>query len=141
MATQLFRIYDDATNETAFNTDEATDGENVAPTYSIELGTDVSAGGSLKMQIRPGKRFIKPYSMVLIQTKYLSFLNLITNNADNYFIEYGTNLIPSLLTNDTNIQITNNFVVVLTVGPVTQMAGGSQLNYYFDLTLAMAELL
>jgi len=84
MNSVLFKILSSNGNEIELNTDEATIIET-QPYYTIELGSKKSSSGAIKQQVRPGKRYTQSYMMVLPQEKYIDFLNLITDQSDDFF--------------------------------------------------------
>ncbi len=130
---QVFKIFDDGGNEVLFNHDEATDGGTTTPVYSIEMAQKVTAGNEIKQQIRPGKRYVKSYKMNLPQVKYLAFMNLLTNDSDDFFIQYTT--APTLLTNDTEVSQTNDFEVGITLGIVEDTVSDDDIVYVFPMTI------
>lgn len=134
----LFTLIGSSGTEVAFATDEAVDRGTTKPFFSIEIGTEKSAGGRIKQQIRPGKRFVKTYQMNLTLAKYIAFLNLITDNSNNYFIQYESP--PELLTADSTIAQTNNFKVALTYDEIDDTVG-EETVYKFKLGINSVELL
>lgn len=133
----MFRIYDADNNEVSFNQDEATQ-KGIKDDDLMEIGNEKSAGGQLRQQIRPGKRYTQNYMMVLIESKYIDFINLITNNANDYYIEYTT--APTLLTNDSEVSTTNNFKIIIQKG-VPKYTAGKDIVYAFNLTIMSVNLL
>lgn len=130
----LFKIQDEQDNEVEFDQTEATDTGTVKPFYTLEIGDAKSVNGNIIQQIRPGKRFTKKYQMVLEEAKYLSLLNLLTNNSNNYYIIYET--APSVLDNDPNLDELqkNNFKIAIVLGDV-RVTAGNTLVYVFELTI------
>ena len=134
----LFKFFDSSDNEVSFNTDEATDTGQIKPIFAIEMSQEKSAGGQLKQQIRQGKRFLKIYEMNIPESKYIDFTNFITNGAIDYYIQYTT--APTLLSNDSDISLTNNFKIAMQIGEVKATLGEG-IIYKFDLTIASINLL
>ncbi len=132
------RIYDAEDNSVSFTSAEATDTGTVQPYYSILRGAEESAGGNIMQQIRPGKRFNKNYELNVAVAKYLSFMNLITNQANDYYIEFTT--VPEILDNDPEITTTNNFRVSITVDNVKSTVGATTV-FKFNLQLQSVVLL
>jgi hypothetical protein len=132
-----FKIFDANANEVEFDTDEACDTGQVKPMYGVEMSQEKSAGGQIKQQIRQGIRFIKTYEMNLPESVYINFINLITNGANDYYIQYTT--APTVLSNNSSISTTNNFKIALDIGEVKNTVG-STLIYSFDLTIASVTL-
>jgi hypothetical protein len=137
----LFTVTGSSGTSVSFDTDEATSGNDTTPTFSIEIGQEKTAGGVIKQQIRPGKRFRVSYAMVLEESKYIGWLNLITDGSNEYFIEYTDP--PSILTNDSTILQDNNFKISFSMGDVEQVTASETgtIQYHFDLDLASVELL
>lgn len=133
---QRFKIYDASNTTVTFDYDEATD-DNVKPYYQIEKGQEKSSGGQLRMQIRPGFRYKKTYVMILTEAKYISFFNLITNQSQDYFIEYTT--APTILTNNSSVTSTNNFKISFDIDEPT-LSSGDNL-YTFNMTIYSVNLL
>lgn len=133
-----FTIRSTAGNSVAFDSAEATDTAQTQPFYSVNRGAEESAGGSIKQQIRPGKRFNKTYQMNLTEAKYISFMNMITDQSNDYYITYVT--APSLLTSDSSISTTNDFKISLNFKNVSQTKG-DPIVYEFILTIQSVNLL
>lgn len=132
-----FKIYDSEDNEVQFNYDEATD-RNTKEYFTIEKGQEKSSGGQIRTQIRPGLRFKKRYIMCLPESKYIDFVNLITNGSDDYYIEYTT--VPTALSNNIEIETTNNFRIVFDMGEIEATYGQDKV-YQFSLIIYSANLL
>jgi len=133
-----FTINSTAGNSVTFDSSEATDTGQTQPFYSILRGVEESAGGRIKQQIRPGKRFNKTYQMNLTQSKYISFHNLYTDQSNDYYITYAT--APSLLSNDSSVSQSNNFKISLHAKNVSQTKG-QPIIYEFLLTIQSVNLL
>lgn len=125
-------------NSVAFSSSEATDTGFTKPFYSINRGAEESAGGVIKQQIRPGKRFNKSYRMKLSESKYIDFMNMLTDQSDDFYITYGTD--PSLLSNDSEIPESNNFKISLNIDPVDETLG-DPLIYGFNMSVQSINLL
>ena len=138
MSSVAFKIFDSSDNEVSFNTNEACDTGQVKPAYILEMSQEKSAGGQLKQQIRQGKRFFKIYEMNLPETKYISFNDLITNGAADYYIQYTT--APTLLSNDSSVNTTNNFKFAIQIIEIKNTVG-NDVVYKFDITIASVNLL
>lgn len=138
MATIRFQLFDKNNNTVTILNEEA--GKEGLPDahYTFEESSENSSGGEIKQQRRPGKRFIDSYIMHLPITKYIDYTNLITNNAQDYFINY-TN-IPCLLDSDLTVITNNQFEVALRNGFPTVVAG-SPIVYIFTLEIASVQLL
>lgn len=128
-----------AVDSVTFNHDEATDTDTMKPYYSIEIGSERSAFGRIKQQVRPGKRYTKEYAMVLPLSKYISFINLLTDQSDNYFISYTT--APELLVNDSSVLVTNDFAVAVDYSEPESVAGDVETLYKFMLSIMSVDLL
>jgi len=136
----FFRIYSTIDSiGIEFDRNEATDTGKVGSIYTLEIGTAKTAGGRIIQQIRPGKRFVKGYRMILPQDKYISFMNLLTNNSNDYYIDYET--IECLLQADPQIDINNNFKIAIQITQVDGMTGSDDRNYRFDMDIVAVELL
>jgi len=133
-----FSLYDSLGNIVSFTSAEATDSEQTQPFYTFARDAKESADGQIKQQIRPGVRFNKTYLMALSVTKYVALRALITNQENDYYIEYDT--VPCLLSGDSDIQTTNNFKVSVRIEPVSQTVG-EQIIYKFTMLIQSASLL
>ncbi len=133
-----FSIFDAANNSVSILTEEA--GKEGLPdaVYGLEESSENSSGGEIKQQRRPGKRFLDSYVFHLPLAKYILYNNLITNNAQDYFINY-TN-IPCILDADPNVIITNQFEVALRNGIVSINAGDGSGNEIFIFTVEIASV-
>ena len=139
MATNRFNIFDANGNSVSFSIEEATDTDTTKGSFSIDIASDLTAGGEIKMQIRPGKRYKESFEMILAESKYIDFINLLTNNSNDYFIEYT--FIPSVLDNDPKILVKNFFEVSIQLGNITKNTGVDEANYHFPFTISMVALL
>jgi hypothetical protein len=136
----FFRLFDTAGNLVQFTDAEVTDTGNIAPYYTIEIGSEKSTTGDIKQQIRPGKRFNKTYMLCLSEAKYISLINFITNQAVDYYIHYET--APTLLTSDTSVSATNDFRVSVQLdAPADVLSDGSVASYRINLIMSSIELL
>lgn len=133
-----FSLYDNTGNIVSFTTSEATDHGETQPYYTFARDVKESTGGEIKQQIRPGVRFNKVYLMALSVTKYVALRELITNQENDYYIEYDT--APCLLTSDSDIETNNNFKVAVRMEPVSQTVG-DQIIYKFTMQIQSASLL
>ena len=139
MATVRFQLFDKNNNSVSILNDEAgKEGGIPDAHYTFEESSENSSGGEIKQQRRPGKRFIDSYIMHLPLTKYIDYTNLITNNAQDYFINY-TN-IPCVLDNNPTIITNNQFEVALRNGFPTEVAG-APIIFIFTLEIASVQLL
>jgi hypothetical protein len=141
MSTTRFTIEDSDGNSVVFTYAEACDTGLNKSMYTTEMSQEKSAGSDLKQQIRPGKRFNKTYEMNISEAQYIAFNNLITNSADNYYIKYTATSIPTLLSNDTEVNTTNNFEVAFNVGKLKGNASeDGTIMYKFNLTIVGVSL-
>ncbi len=133
----IFKIYDASANEVQFLHDEAA-ASTTKGYFLIEKGQEKSSGGQIRTQIRPGLRYKQLFVMCLPETKYISFINLINNGSDDYFVEY-TN-VPTVLSNNSVIETTNNFAIAFDMEE-PEMVYGEDIVYQFNLTIYSANLL
>ena len=134
----IFTLYDINNNTVSFISTEATDQGETQPYYTFARDVKESTAGEIKQQIRPGVRFNKTYLMAVDLTKYVALRELITNQANDYYIEYDT--APCLLTGDSDIETNNNFKVSVRIEPVSQTVG-EQIIYKFTMQKQSASLL
>jgi hypothetical protein len=134
----IFRLYDAEDNEISIAHDEATEDGEFFPRYVPEISQEKTAGGQIKQQIRPGLRFAKAYILKLSEAQYITFMRLITNQSNDYYIEYTT--APSMLTNDTDALENNNIKVAISLSDVDATYGNQKL-YSFRAELFSADLL
>lgn len=133
-----FKLISSNGNEISFTSLQATDTGNTQPYWTFNRGAEESAGGSIKQQIRPGKRFNKTYIMKLTEAEYIIFSNVVTDQSDDFFIEYVTP--PTLLTSDPAIATTNNFKISIDPSPVNETIG-ADIIYGFVLRIQSVNLL
>lgn len=134
----LFTIIDEFGTEIEFDSDEATDGGNPLPFYGIQVGTELSAGGQIKQQIRPGRRLIKKYAITIDEDKYIAFYNMLANLSRDYYIRYTNEI--CILINNSEIETTNNFKIGMNISNIKQTAG-SPARWFFDMTIQSVNLL
>jgi acetyltransferase-like isoleucine patch superfamily enzyme len=135
-----FTIENSEGTSVVFAYEEATDtGGMVREYYTIEMSQEKSAGGNIKQQIRPGLRFQKVYQICLSESKYIDFFNLITENADDYYITYAT--APTVLSNNSSISTSNNFKIAFNVEIPNITASEDGVTVYkFNMSIASVEL-
>lgn len=134
----IFTLTGSSGTSVSFEHDEATDTGKMQPIVRIEFGSERSASGKIKQQIRNGKRFYKEYFMCLTTVKYIAFMNLFTDQSDDYFINFTT--APEILTNDPNVIISNDFAVALDPDE-PESTVGSETIYRFNLKISSVDLL
>ena len=135
----FFTLEGENGNSVEFDQLEATDTGKVLPYHKLEIGDAKASGGMIIQQIRPGRRFFKEYAMVLEEDKYLEFLHLVTDNSNNFYIEYEN--IPSVLDNDDLLSVSqkNKFKVAFSISEIKTTAGAT-LVYLFDLGIQAVNL-
>jgi hypothetical protein len=140
MATTRFTITNSLGTSVVFTYEEATDTGGIPlEHYGIEMSQEKSAGGNIKQQIRPGLRFQKIYQICFTESKYISFYNMITENADDYYIEYNT--APTILSNNSSVATSNNFKIAFNpeTPNITASSDGDAIRK-FNITISSVEL-